>query len=85
MLAWSNRFKATQQQEVRNVGSSNFPAGGNRSPIIAPLEDSETKRDFVVMNNHLTRGKEENRNLQARLLVEWAKSVSKPIIAVGDY
>lgn len=37
------------------------------------------------MNNHLTRGKEENRNLQAELLSAWAGQSILPIIAVGDY
>lgn len=85
MLAWSNRFKAIEQTEIRRVGKDEFPAGGNRAPIIANLEDTKTGKKLWVMNNHLTRGKEENRNKQAELLVDWVQGIKEPVIAVGDY
>lgn len=85
MLAWSDRFKALEQTEIRRVGVDEFPAGGNRAPLIAYLEDTKTGKRFWVMNNHLTRGNEANRNKQARMLVDWAKGVSDLVIAVGDY
>jgi len=85
MIAWSERFESLQQQEVRKVGNIELPAGNNRAPIFNRLRDRITGLEFIVMNNHLTRGKEENRNLQARLLVEWARQIEIPAIAVGDY
>lgn len=85
MLAWSDRFVNQQQVELRKLGDVEFPAGNNRSPIFVKLKDKNTGKDFIVMNNHLTRGKEANRNLQADLLTKWIKGVGVPVVAVGDY
>lgn len=85
MIAWSDRFESLEQWEIRRVGNAELPAGNNRSPIFNRLRDRITGLEFIVMNNHFTRGKEENRNLQARLLVEWARQLEIPTISVGDY
>jgi endonuclease/exonuclease/phosphatase family metal-dependent hydrolase len=85
MIAWSPRFESIEQIELRKVGDTEMPAGNNRAPILNRFRDRKTGIEFIVMNNHLTRGKEENRNLQAKLLVEWARQLKLPAIAVGDY
>ena len=39
----------------------------------------------MVMNNHLARGREHVRTMQAKQLVEWARDQNVPIVALGDY
>jgi len=56
-----------------------------RSPLVAHLEDRATGQQFLVMNNHLARGRAEVREKQAEQLVEWARNQNIPIIAIGDY
>jgi endonuclease/exonuclease/phosphatase family metal-dependent hydrolase len=85
MIAWSDRFVSQEQVELRKLGDVEFPTGNNRSPIFVKLKDNNTGKELIVMNNHLTRGKEANRNLQADLLAKWIKSVKVPVVAVGDY
>lgn len=85
MIVWSPRFESLEQLELRKVGNTEMPGGNNRSPIYNRLRDRKTGFEFIVMNNHFTRGKEENRNLQAKLIVEWARHIDIPTIAVGDY
>jgi len=85
MIAWSPRFESLEQLELRKVGNTEMPGGNNRSPIYNRFRDRKTGFEFIVMNNHFTRGKAENRNLQAKLLVEWARQLATPTIAVGDY
>lgn len=85
MFAWSSRFNVKLQRELRNVGDAEFPGGNNRAPLYIQLQDTQTSKDIIVMNNHLTRGKEKNRNKQAELLVDWVRNIRDPVFAVGDY
>lgn len=84
MIAWSDRFEAGTQTEIRKVGDREMPGGNNRSPLVVELKEANGNT-FMVMNNHLTRGNESNRNLQAELLVEWARNTTTTVFAVGDY
>ena len=56
-----------------------------RSPLVAHFRDRESGIQFMVMVNHLARGKAEVRTRQAEQLVEWARNQNLPIIALGDY
>ena len=56
-----------------------------RSPLVAHLKDKKSGMEFYVMNNHLARGKEEVRLIQAKQLVEWARTQLLPVVALGDY
>ena len=47
--------------------------------------DLLTGKELLVMVNHLARGSEEARQLQAKKLVQWARQESMPIVALGDY
>lgn len=85
MIAWSERFESKNQFELRKVGNNEFPGGSNRSPIFNHLKDRKSGFEFIVVNNHFARRSEENRNLQAKLFVEWGRTLMIPAIAVGDY
>lgn len=56
-----------------------------RSPLVAHLRDNKSGTEFLVMVNHLARGKAEVRAKQAEQLVQWARNQTLPIIALGDY
>ena len=56
-----------------------------RSPLVAHLKDKESGVEFLVMNNHLARGKEQVRLIQTKQLVEWARTQLLPVVALGDY
>lgn len=56
-----------------------------RSPLVVHFQDLLTGKELLVMVNHLARGSEEARQLQAKKLVQWARQESMPIVALGDY
>ncbi len=56
-----------------------------RSPMVVMLKEIESEKPFIVMVNHLARGKEEVRQTQAQELVNWAREQSLPVLALGDY
>ena len=76
------RFEFVRKMELREINPGNY-----RSPLVVHLRDKSTEQEFLVMNNHLARGKAEIRQDQANKLVEWAReeAVDLPIIALGDY
>jgi len=49
------------------------------------LKDKVTETEFLVMNNHLARGKAPVRQEQATQLVQWARIQLVPVVALGDY
>ncbi len=59
--------------------------GRVRAPLVAKFRGKTTGKEFLFMVNHLFRGSASGRKTQSRLLNEWAKRQSLPIIAVGDY
>ena len=52
---------------------------------MAHLKDRATGTEFLVMVNHLARGKAEIRQKQATMLVDWARDQTLPVFALGDY
>ncbi|MEM7456621.1 MAG: hypothetical protein AAF456_19910 [Planctomycetota bacterium] len=56
-----------------------------RSPLVTHLRNTESGYEFLVMVNHLARGKEEVRQEQAAKLVDWARGQTLPVLALGDY
>ncbi len=72
--------------ELQSHESITFPSGLARRPLFVRLKDEENNNlEFIFMVNHLTRGNENNRRLQAEGLREWAQDQTLPIIAAGDY
>ena len=56
-----------------------------RSPLVVHLQDKPSGTEFMVMINHLARGKAEVRQRQAQQLVDWARDQTIPLVAIGDY
>lgn len=56
-----------------------------RSPLVAHFKDNLSGKEMLVMVNHLARGSEKTRQIQAEKLVEWARDETLPIVALGDY
>ena len=77
----TKKFELLQRLELKDI---NFEYR-YRSPLVAHLRDKATKQQFMVVNNHLARGREEVRTRQAEQLVDWARDQNVPVIAIGDY
>ncbi len=85
-IVWDSRiYDALERLELREIDGFRLGEGGHRAPICVRLRRIADGREFILMNNHLARGKAEMRNGQAEKLVEWARGQSTAIIAVGDY
>ncbi len=81
-----NKFEKVRHFEVDKVNIS----GRYRAPLVVHLKERKTQAsanevEFLVMVNHLARGKEKIRQQQATLLVEWAREQNLPVFALGDY
>ena len=86
LIVWNlERLQASQRTELLEFEGVELAPGGHRAPLIIRLHDRETSRDFLLMNNHLARAKNDLRTLQARTLVDWARQQSLPAILFGDY
>ena len=59
--------------------------GVYRSPLVVHLKDNASAIEFLVVVNHLARGKAEIRQKQSQQLVEWARDQTLPVLAIGDY
>jgi len=77
----SDRFELVRRLELDEVNFKNR----YRSPLVAHLKDKESSLEFLVMTNHLARGKEEIRQDQAGKLVEWARDQNLPVVSIGDF
>ena len=78
----SKRFELLESKELDDIND-----GNHRSPLYVRLRDTGTEAEFVVMTNHLARGKATFRKQQAIKLREWARdaSVTTSTIAIGDF
>jgi len=81
-IAFDTRlFELIKSFEIEKINFKNR----YRSPLVAHLKDKNSGMEFYVMNNHLARGKEKVREIQAKQLVEWARTQLIPVVALGDY
>lgn len=81
-----NRFKKIRDFEIDEINIK----GRYRAPTVVHLKERKTDSrpdeiEFLVMVNHLARGKAEIRQEQATMLVEWARKQNLPLFALGDY
>ncbi len=81
VLFKTSRFDLIDTMELHRIN----PMSAVRSPLVVHLRLKPSGPDFLFMVNHLYRGRENLRRLQARLLNRWGSDQSLPIIAVGDY
>jgi len=56
-----------------------------RSPLVAHFQDELSGKELLVMVNHLARGSEKTRQIQAEKLVKWGREATLPVVALGDY
>jgi len=75
------KFEEIKHFEVREINFQNR----YRAPLVVHLKDKVTETEFLVMNNHLARGKALVRQEQATQLVQWARIQLVPVVALGDY
>ncbi|MFT5526562.1 MAG: endonuclease/exonuclease/phosphatase family metal-dependent hydrolase [Pirellulaceae bacterium] len=80
-----NRFELLEEKELHIYGDHKLNDGNHRSPLYVRLKDRDSQLEFIVMTNHLARGKAEIRKQQAIGLREWARGQSVPVVAVGDF
>ena len=81
-----NRFEKVKHFEIQELNYNNR----YRAPMVALLKERKTEArpsemQFMVMVNHLVRGKAELRQKQATALVDWARKQNQPVFALGDY
>lgn len=58
---------------------------GQRAPLVTKFEGKLTGQQFLFVVNHLARGDEDKRHQQCRLLNQWVRTQTLPVIMVGDY
>lgn len=80
-----DRLQIENQVELAEFEEHVLNPGNYRSPYVTEVKDLKTGTTFLVVLNHLARGKAEVRQKQAEGLREWAKSLSQPLVAIGDY
>ena len=76
-----DKFELVRHFELKEINILNR----YRAPLVAHLKDRSNGTEFLVMVNHLARGKAEIRQQQASMLVEWARDQTLPVFALGDY
>jgi endonuclease/exonuclease/phosphatase family metal-dependent hydrolase len=76
-----NKFELVRHFEIKEINILNR----YRAPLVAHLKDRANGTEFLVMVNHLARGKAEIRQKQATMLVDWARDQTLPVFALGDY
>jgi len=78
-------------EQVRFFEIKEINVGGRyRAPLVVHLKERKTDDrpdgiEFMVMVNHLARGKANIRQQQATKLVEWARKQTLPVFGLGDY
>lgn len=80
-----DRFEFLDHYEFDAYGDYVINPGNYRSPFVFELKDRRSGQTFLVMLNHLARGRAEVRQQQAEGIREWARGQGNSIIALGDY
>ena len=76
-----NRFELVRHFEIEEINLLKR----YRAPLVVHLRERTNGDEFLVMVNHLARGKAEMRQKQATMLMEWARDQTMPVFALGDY
>jgi endonuclease/exonuclease/phosphatase family metal-dependent hydrolase len=77
----SERLEKISSAELHQIN-----IGGNvRAPLVVHFKGRTTGKEFLFMVNHLYRGSAAGRHQQSKMLNEWARLQSLPVIAVGDW
>ena len=81
----TRRLELVRHQELDRYRDFELNNGNHRSPLLAHFRDRQSGIEFQVVVNHLARGKEEVRNMQAIGLREWARDQTLPTVTIGDF
>lgn len=81
MIYNQEKFELVRHFEIKEINILNR----YRAPLVSHLKDRASGTEFLVLVNHLARGKAEIRQQQATMLVQWARDQTLPLIALGDY
>lgn len=83
LIAWNApRFTMVEEQELNEWNGVQLGGDDSPAPLIVTLKHTRTNVEFRVVNNHFA-GVQSKR--QSEALVDWARSQSLPILAVGSY
>ncbi|MCH8029984.1 MAG: endonuclease/exonuclease/phosphatase family protein [Candidatus Dadabacteria bacterium] len=82
ILYRSDRFDRVERRQLDYISLGN---NWIRPPLIAHLRDTTTGKRFLFMVNHFMRWERMVRQIQSRLLNEWGREQTLPVIAVGDF
>ena len=80
-----NRFESLEQKELSQHRNFELNNGNHRSPMYVRLKEKTAGVEFIVMVNHLARGKADLRTKQAVGLREWARDQNVAVINIGDF
>ena len=58
---------------------------GLRAPFVGKFKGKTTGQQFLFVVNHLARGDDDARLQQCKMLNQWAKTQTLPVVMVGDY
>ena len=81
----AERFLLLEIRELFHYGDTPLNEWRHRSPLVLLLRDLRSKEEFYLMTVHLARGDAKFRQKQAIGLREWAASIKRPAIAIGDF
>lgn len=77
----ADRFTLVDSYELDPINTT----GNARAPLVLHLRETATGVEFLLVNNHLYRSREDERDRQATLLNQWAATQTLPLIAAGDH
>jgi endonuclease/exonuclease/phosphatase family metal-dependent hydrolase len=80
-----NRFDLLEQNELSQHRNFELNNGNHRSPMYVRLKEKTASVEFIMMTNHLARGKADLRTKQAIGLREWARDQNVGVINIGDF
>lgn len=78
------RFEDSSATDLNEINGTSINDGRHRSPLLVQLRDRATFQQLQVVQNHFPRRDSKLRQHQARLLREWARDKSEPVVVIGD-
>jgi hypothetical protein len=84
----ATRFQLISKGEIHRVtfdADQPTPGSGQRSPLMAELQDTQSGKRFLFIVNHFARTNDTLRRDQAKRFNDWVRQQTLPVVAVGDY
>ncbi len=80
-----NRFEAVSHLDMHKYEKLKLNDGAHASPFVVNLKDKVTNQEIVVVVCHFSLRNSDLRQTQALALRKWAKTIAKPVIAIGSF